>query len=354
MLEIAQHVQSFLHKHDRPPVSLHEEMVKRREKEAREESLRKYQQLELMRKQDEKEKEQIEKELQRRQAEVMEKVKQWQESEESSGSNDSLLDIVYDQELKPFTNALLPAKESSDKNKDINILRGKCLGDSALGGYTVYGGMDCDTGQLVVLYEWTILFKAASKKGDTRRMKQVSSIKQEFDSLIEKNIKHNCLVNYLSMRHQVTNQSIIVEIALEHINGGNLTGVLRNNHVGPYSLQTLHYFSKQLLEGLSYLHLQGIVHNDLRPSLVFVDPDEGAKLAGYTIVKRLSDLSKFTGRIRNGDEGVWSVGFSDGRGGKKSDIFKMVLVIRMMLAELAMCYFLIHKVVIKISGIKNI
>jgi hypothetical protein len=74
----------------------------------------------------------------------MEKVKQWQESEangivqfmnifwlylqESSGSNDSLLDIVYDQELKPFTNALLPAKESSDKNKDINILRGKCLG----------------------------------------------------------------------------------------------------------------------------------------------------------------------------------------------------------------------------------
>ena len=28
MLEIVQHVQEFLHKHDLPPVSLHEEMVR--------------------------------------------------------------------------------------------------------------------------------------------------------------------------------------------------------------------------------------------------------------------------------------------------------------------------------------
>ena len=33
MLEIAQHVMAFLHKHDRPPVSLHQEMVKRQEEE---------------------------------------------------------------------------------------------------------------------------------------------------------------------------------------------------------------------------------------------------------------------------------------------------------------------------------
>ena len=33
MLELAQHVMSFLHKHDRPPVSLHQEMVRRQEEE---------------------------------------------------------------------------------------------------------------------------------------------------------------------------------------------------------------------------------------------------------------------------------------------------------------------------------
>jgi translation initiation factor 2-alpha kinase 4 len=37
MLELAQHIQVFLHKHDRPPVSLYEEMVERQRAEERRE-----------------------------------------------------------------------------------------------------------------------------------------------------------------------------------------------------------------------------------------------------------------------------------------------------------------------------
>ena len=40
MLEIAQHVQAFLHSHDRPPISLHEEMVQRQRREEEEEKRR--------------------------------------------------------------------------------------------------------------------------------------------------------------------------------------------------------------------------------------------------------------------------------------------------------------------------
>ena len=39
MLEIAQHVMSFLHKHDRPPISLHEEMVMRQKEEEKKKML---------------------------------------------------------------------------------------------------------------------------------------------------------------------------------------------------------------------------------------------------------------------------------------------------------------------------
>ena len=45
-------------------------------------------------------------------------------------------------------------------------------GDSTQGGYSLYSGMDCDTGQLVTIYEWTVPCKA-SRKTDTRRIKQV-------------------------------------------------------------------------------------------------------------------------------------------------------------------------------------
>ena len=37
MLELAQHIQAFLHKHDRPPVSLYEEMMLRQRAEEKRE-----------------------------------------------------------------------------------------------------------------------------------------------------------------------------------------------------------------------------------------------------------------------------------------------------------------------------
>ena len=42
-----------------------------------------------------------------------------------------------------------------------------------------------------------------------------------------------------------------------------------------------------LLEAVSYLHSQGVVHNDIRPSLVFLDAGGTLKLGGFAVIKRL-------------------------------------------------------------------
>ena len=49
MLELAQHIQVFLYKHDRPPVSLYEEMVKRQRAEERREREREEKERQLSR-----------------------------------------------------------------------------------------------------------------------------------------------------------------------------------------------------------------------------------------------------------------------------------------------------------------
>ena len=49
MLELAQHIQAYLHKHDRPPVSLYEEMVLRQREEERREQERKEKERQLSR-----------------------------------------------------------------------------------------------------------------------------------------------------------------------------------------------------------------------------------------------------------------------------------------------------------------
>ena len=49
MLELAQHIQVFLHKHDRPPVSLYEEMVERQRAEERREREREEKERQLSR-----------------------------------------------------------------------------------------------------------------------------------------------------------------------------------------------------------------------------------------------------------------------------------------------------------------
>ena len=56
----------------------------------------------------------------------------------------------------------------------------------------------------------------------------------------------------------------------------------------PLYLQTLRQYCRMMLEALSYLHSHGIVHNDVRPSLVFLDVGGAIKLGGFAVIKRLN------------------------------------------------------------------
>ena len=57
------------------------------------------------------------------------------------------------------------------------------LGDSSHGYYSVYCGMEVDSGSLVCIYEWMIPCKT-QKKADTRRSRQVNNNNNNNNNII--------------------------------------------------------------------------------------------------------------------------------------------------------------------------
>lgn len=51
---------------------------------------------------------------------------------------------------------------------------------------------------------------------------------------------------------------------MEHLSGGSISSMLKQ--YGRFDEQVIRKFVKQLLEGLEYLHSQGVVHSDLKVS----------------------------------------------------------------------------------------
>lgn len=117
--------------------------------------------------------------------------------------------------------------------------------------------------------------------------------------------------------------SIMVDILLEHINGVSLSAHL--SHSGPIPVYQLRKYTAQLLSGLDYLHSNDVVHKVLNASNVLVDAEGNVKITDYSISKRLADICK---------EDVFEqsrVSFSDSalpyKTGKKGDVWCLGLLL---------------------------
>ena len=86
------------------------------------------------------------------------------------------------------------------------------LGDSESRGYSVHVGMDLEAGELLAVYKWSL---HALKTSFTKRLKQVISIQQEFDSIVKQGIHHPGLLQHLDMTHSSLRLEADSEISIE-------------------------------------------------------------------------------------------------------------------------------------------
>ncbi|XP_034940000.1 eIF-2-alpha kinase GCN2 [Chelonus insularis] len=339
IFELAQHVQKFLHEHNKPSYSsFYEEMVSRRQEKIQSEMQEKQMK-------EDKERQVLQDEIQRRQealkAEFRDRKEMARLSKESNALSQSIPSSPHERVRTYSRRRCQSTSESSEgplcehrgtkllhfvNNKgERQVHRGKCLGHSSKGSI-VYAGVDMNTGELFAVTEWTLKCGSAEEANSEpetsdlqHSMKQIGSIEQELNHLHK--LHHANLVHYLNMKYLQNKDSIVIYILQEFVVGTTCSFFLMESI--PMAIDMLRYLASGVLSALEYLHENNIVHKDLRDSSIHINHTGVVKVSDYSLNKRLSDIYH-SSCLAKAEHDFPTI---QGRGGKKLDIYRFGILL---------------------------
>eukprot|EP01065_Artemidia_motanka_P034869 TRINITY_DN4284_c0_g2_i1.p1 TRINITY_DN4284_c0_g2~~TRINITY_DN4284_c0_g2_i1.p1 ORF type:complete len:700 (+),score=234.42 TRINITY_DN4284_c0_g2_i1:50-2149(+) len=144
---------------------------------------------------------------------------------------------------------------------------------------TVYEGHDEDTGRFIAIKE--IQFLSDSDEVEVK----IQRIAQEVRMM--KRLQHPHIVRYLGAGRDKN----ILRIYTEYVSGGSLTSLLRSRDRG-FPEKTVRVYTRQIVDGLVYLHSQGIAHRDIKGDNVLLEKNSGVvKLSDFNSSKELVQVS---------------------------------------------------------------
>lgn len=166
-------------------------------------------------------------------------------------------------------------KEEKTKAQDVAELKdyqlGDCLGKGAFG--SVYRALNWGTGETVAVKQ----IKLADLPKTELRV-----IMQEIDLL--KNLDHPNIVKYQGFVKTPETLNII----LEYCENGSLHSISKNFGRFPENLVAL--YMSQVLQGLVYLHEQGVIHRDIKGANILTTKQGLVKLADFGVASRATGL----------------------------------------------------------------
>eukprot|EP01119_Soliformovum_irregulare_P010162 TRINITY_DN2485_c0_g1_i1.p1 TRINITY_DN2485_c0_g1~~TRINITY_DN2485_c0_g1_i1.p1 ORF type:complete len:814 (-),score=192.14 TRINITY_DN2485_c0_g1_i1:728-2863(-) len=145
--------------------------------------------------------------------------------------------------------------------------RGDQIGKGGFGN--VYVGLNSQTAELFAVKQLEI-----DTSSDERTKKTLLSYQREVELM--KKLNHPNIVRYLGTQLDSHNMYIFLELVGPP---GSIQTML--SKFGPLSEKVIQLFTKQVLQGLAYLHSNMIIHRDIKGANILVDSKGVAKLADF-------------------------------------------------------------------------
>lgn len=146
------------------------------------------------------------------------------------------------------------------------------IGKGAYG--RVYKGLDLENGDFVAIKQVSL---------ENIAQEDLNIIMQEIDLL--KNLNHKNIVKYLGSLKTKSHLHII----LEYVENGSLANIIKPNKFGPFPESLVAVYIAQVLEGLVYLHEQGVIHRDIKGANILTTKEGLVKLADFGVATKLTE-----------------------------------------------------------------
>ncbi|KAG7459766.1 hypothetical protein MATL_G00214220 [Megalops atlanticus] len=200
--------------------------------------------------------------------------------------------------------------------------RGKLLGQGTFG--RVYLCYDVDTGRELAAKQ--VQFDPDSPETS----KEVSALECEIQLL--KNLHHERIVQYYGCLRDHSEKTLT--IFMEYMPGGSVKDQLKA--YGALTENVTRKYTRQILEGMSYLHSNMIVHRDIKGANILRDSEGNVKLGDFGASKRLQTICMSgTGMRSVSGTPYWmSPEVISGEGyGRKADVWSLGCTVVEMLTE---------------------
>lgn len=194
------------------------------------------------------------------------------------------MEYFNEAELQYYENLLklegLNRTENKLKKK-IKCKEDKLLGAGSFG--TVTRGF-CSNNRM------TMAIKRIRIAGNPEQNHEVSDMQKEVVLLSE--LKHPNVVAYYDSERE----NEFLKIYLEYVDMGSIATMLKT--YGPFPDEVISRYTRQILEGLEYLHNHGVMHRDIKGGNILVHSNGNVKLADFGSAKKIkSYASSFIGTV---------------------------------------------------------